>query len=599
MGTMMENFFGLGDNLLTEDASVIYNGPDPDSIAIVELLNKAIKEEFDAVDLYNNIAMVAEQMGIIDVVNLLNHINTEENSHIGLLQDVLKKFTENAYAIDEGREEASEFLTEGVHKIYVNGELKDEIESDNPIEDVDKKAYEYKQMNGVKEVRIVYADGSTNNMKVESLTESATFKVGDILEYSGLHGGQYTATVKKIKDSTMYVDTSWVAEDTGKTVTEQDSFTIEKDSQGHERIVVWDYYGEKGYVYPPSFEYEEFESTDETKEIKYQVTADISGLDDVYSEHTNLEDAIASAREAADSWFNVKIKDLRDGKSWLDIDNAEADLRDGLVTEDIEHVPNYNREIAAHLSTAYKAAREALDRYMKTGIISDVKAYSFIALSNIERAHELMNESQNEELLTEDKEVPSSAYQLMDKIVRSTNHRDYVVSKDWYGNPVLTCLITPTISDIDSRLCKELGFSLTKDSSSLQVSREYKDSNGCLIGINYDEDYESLYVSISGFGKESFEESIKLTESSEIDKLADSIEEEEGCKVLESEILREEPITSGDNRAWLLKFDLDNNETRYYVVSGFYWEIELETNDKQEAEDYFDGLVYNEEQEDY
>ena len=61
-----------------------------------------------------------------------------------------------------------DLMTESVHKIYVNGELKDEINSANPIHDVDKKAYEYKNMNGVEEVRIVYADGSTNNMKVES-----------------------------------------------------------------------------------------------------------------------------------------------------------------------------------------------------------------------------------------------------------------------------------------------------------------------------------------------------------------------------------------------------------------------------------------------
>ena len=71
------------------------------------------------------------------------------------------------------------------------------------------------------------------------------------------------------------------------------------------------------------------------KEIKFQVTANLTGMDDVYSEHTNLRDAIESAKEAQQSFMNVKIKDLRDNSSWQDIANAEADLEDGLVKESL------------------------------------------------------------------------------------------------------------------------------------------------------------------------------------------------------------------------------------------------------------------------
>ena len=71
------------------------------------------------------------------------------------------------------------------------------------------------------------------------------------------------------------------------------------------------------------------------KEIKFQVTADLTGMDDVYSEHTNLKDAIESAKEAQQSFMNVKIKDLSDNSSWQDISNAEADLNDGLVEKSL------------------------------------------------------------------------------------------------------------------------------------------------------------------------------------------------------------------------------------------------------------------------
>lgn len=70
---------------------------------------------------------------------------------------------------------------------------------------------------------------------------------------------------------------------------------------------------------------------DTSNGVRYQVTANIMGMDDVHSEHHFLKSAIDAAREAQSTYTNVKIKDVRDGSSWLDIDNAEADLNDGLV----------------------------------------------------------------------------------------------------------------------------------------------------------------------------------------------------------------------------------------------------------------------------
>lgn len=87
---------------------------------------------------------------------------------------------------------STESLKEGVHRIYVNGELKDEIESSNPVHEVDPIAYKYKKLNGVKEVRVNYADGTTNTMQVESINESS-YKKGDKVE---LDNGM-TGTVTK------------------------------------------------------------------------------------------------------------------------------------------------------------------------------------------------------------------------------------------------------------------------------------------------------------------------------------------------------------------------------------------------------------------
>lgn len=73
------------------------------------------------------------------------------------------------------------------------------------------------------------------------------------------------------------------------------------------------------------------EDVDTINEIKYVVTCQLATTnDDIYSEHSTLKDAIASARKAQQSFTNVKIKDLSDGSSWSDIDNAEQDLNDGL-----------------------------------------------------------------------------------------------------------------------------------------------------------------------------------------------------------------------------------------------------------------------------
>lgn len=100
-----------------------------------------------------------------DAYEVCEYVANKFNKDINTVRDDINKL------IDE-----SKSIREGVHRIYVNGELRDEIESSNPVHEVDPIAYKYKKLNGVKEVRIEYADGTTNTMQVESINKFKSIK---------------------------------------------------------------------------------------------------------------------------------------------------------------------------------------------------------------------------------------------------------------------------------------------------------------------------------------------------------------------------------------------------------------------------------------
>lgn len=91
----------------------------------------------------------------------------------------------------------------------------------------------------------------------ESNDDSPKFKVGDVIEWSGLYGGQYTGKISKVTDNRVTVDVSWTSEDDGRLITKPSTYPIEKDSEGNECIIVWEYHGHKGYVYPPEMDMRE------------------------------------------------------------------------------------------------------------------------------------------------------------------------------------------------------------------------------------------------------------------------------------------------------------------------------------------------------
>lgn len=74
------------------------------------LLIDAINGEWDTVNLYNSIAITAREAGFEDIAAVLDEINTEENKHIGQLQEILKTISPNASAIKDGEVEAAEMI---------------------------------------------------------------------------------------------------------------------------------------------------------------------------------------------------------------------------------------------------------------------------------------------------------------------------------------------------------------------------------------------------------------------------------------------------------------------------------------------------------
>ena len=74
------------------------------------MLIEAINGEWDTVNLYNSIAANAREAGFEDIAKVLDEINTEENKHIGQLQELLKTISPNAAAIPDGEQEAKEII---------------------------------------------------------------------------------------------------------------------------------------------------------------------------------------------------------------------------------------------------------------------------------------------------------------------------------------------------------------------------------------------------------------------------------------------------------------------------------------------------------
>ena len=98
---------------LTEDVDTVpivgpNEGPE---FGLSELINTAIQNELETVSEYNTLALNARSEGFEDIAKVIEEINTEENRHIGQLQELLKIVSPNATAIDDGKLEGEEQLS--------------------------------------------------------------------------------------------------------------------------------------------------------------------------------------------------------------------------------------------------------------------------------------------------------------------------------------------------------------------------------------------------------------------------------------------------------------------------------------------------------
>lgn len=108
--------------------------------------------------------------------------------------------------MEESLNESLENNPMEANKIFVNGEPYITFEKGTSQDEIDKIAYQLKNILGTKEVRVVYEDGSTYNMKVEALAES----LGEITDAqpieTGAEVGMATVISDLIKDEYEAID---------------------------------------------------------------------------------------------------------------------------------------------------------------------------------------------------------------------------------------------------------------------------------------------------------------------------------------------------------------------------------------------------------
>ncbi len=97
---------------LTEDVEVpTLTGPvEGAESGLAALLNEALQDELKTIQMYNDTAITARAEGFDDIASQIDEINTEENKHVGQLQELLKTVSPNAQAIDAGELEAGDDL---------------------------------------------------------------------------------------------------------------------------------------------------------------------------------------------------------------------------------------------------------------------------------------------------------------------------------------------------------------------------------------------------------------------------------------------------------------------------------------------------------
>lgn len=116
---------------------------------LAQLLIDAINGEWETVNQYNSLLIMAKAEGFEEFIPVLEDINTEENKHIGQLQELLKKVSPNAEAIDSGAEEAQEQFDDDDSWYVDPSPVVEEAYEEESVEDIIARFKKYeKDLNG-------------------------------------------------------------------------------------------------------------------------------------------------------------------------------------------------------------------------------------------------------------------------------------------------------------------------------------------------------------------------------------------------------------------------------------------------------------------
>ena len=97
----------LHEDVETPVLSAPTEGPES---GLASLLNTAMQDELKTIQMYNDVSVTAKAEGFEEIAAQIDEINTEENKHVGQLQELLKTIAPNAQAIDAGELEAGDAL---------------------------------------------------------------------------------------------------------------------------------------------------------------------------------------------------------------------------------------------------------------------------------------------------------------------------------------------------------------------------------------------------------------------------------------------------------------------------------------------------------
>lgn len=108
--TEVENDDAVEVNDTVEENPAVEIGP---AHGITQMLMDAIKDEYNTIQFYNNVIATASDEGEFeDVIRILNHINEEEQIHVGMLQQLLTRYDTASQDVYTGRDEAVDILAD-------------------------------------------------------------------------------------------------------------------------------------------------------------------------------------------------------------------------------------------------------------------------------------------------------------------------------------------------------------------------------------------------------------------------------------------------------------------------------------------------------